>query len=171
MAVLGKGVRPYEVILMVEKVFSIVAAVALAALMLVGTADVVGRYLFNSPVHGAMQMSQLLMGASIFLAWAYTLSKKAHVTVDIFFALYPPRLQAVLTSLMMFLSMVLFAVMAWQSGATTISDWQAARRVNIILIPLAPFKALIALGALLTAIECAKQMISAILAIRRIKRV
>lgn len=144
-----------------ENVLSVIAALTLLALMFLGSIDVVGRYLFNRPITGALEMSSIMMGGMVFLAWAYTMAKRAHITVDIFFAMYPSRLRATLTFIMMLISVVLFALVVWQSTAIAISDWQSGKLVKIILIPIAPFKLLVPLGALFLGLECLIQMVLA----------
>jgi TRAP-type mannitol/chloroaromatic compound transport system permease small subunit len=148
-----------NVIRVVENILNVIAGVMLLAMMFLGAADVIGRYVFNSPITGAMESSQLLMGGMVFLAWAYTLAKREHVTVDILFITYPKRVRATLYFFMMIITFVLFALVFWQSLSMAISDWQAGKLVRIILIPIAPFKALVPLGALLLCLECIIQII------------
>ena len=154
--------RARRIIRTVEKILNIIAGLMLLAMMFLGAADVIGRYLFNRPITGAMETSQLLMGVMVFLAWAYTLSKREHVTVDIIFILYPKRVQAILYFVMMIITLVLFILIFWQSASMAISDWQAGKLVRIILIPIAPFKALVSLGALLLCLESIVQIIQTI---------
>jgi TRAP-type C4-dicarboxylate transport system permease small subunit len=141
-----------------ENVICIGAGLMLLGMMFIGAGDVVGRYLFNRPITGAMEISQLLMGGSIFLALAYTHAEKAHVSVDIVFTRYPPRVRAILTSIMMFISFVLFALITWQSFLIAMSDLASGKLVRVILIPLGPFKFLLPLGALFISLECIIQM-------------
>ena len=143
----------------VEKVLNIIAGLMLLAMMFLGAADVIGRYVFNNPIMGALEVSQLLMGGVVFLAWGYTLSKRAHVTVDILLIMYPKRIQVILHAVMMFVTLVLFSIVVWQSAAMAISDWQAGKLVRTIFIPLAPFKAMVLLGGLLLCLECIIQII------------
>ena len=148
-----------RVIRIAENTFNVIAGLSLLAMMFLGAADVIGRYIFNSPINGAMETSQLLMGGTVFLAWAYTLSKREHVTVDIIFILYPKRVQAALYFIMLIITLILFGFICWQSTSMAISDWQAGKLVRIILIPIAPFKAMVSLGALLLCLECIIQII------------
>ena len=143
----------------VEGGLNVVAGLMLLGMMFLGACDVIGRYLFNSPITGAMEISSILMGGMVFLAWAYTQEKGAQVTVDIFFTLYPRRLQAVLSFVMLFLSALLFALILWQSTAVALSDWQGGKLVRLILIPIAPFKLLVSLGALFIVLECILKMV------------
>jgi TRAP-type mannitol/chloroaromatic compound transport system permease small subunit len=159
--------RASRIIRTVEKILNTIAGLMLLAMMFLGASDVIGRYIFNRPITGAMETSQLLMGGMVFLAWAYTLSKRAHVTVDIIFVLYPKRVQAILYIFMMIITLILFSFIFWQSASTAISDWQAGKLVRIILIPIAPFKALVSLGALLLCFECMIQIIQSLAMLSR----
>jgi TRAP-type C4-dicarboxylate transport system permease small subunit len=142
-----------------EKGLNVTAGLMLLGMMFLGACDVIGRYIFNSPITGAMEISSLLMGGMVFLAWAYTQSERAHVTVDIFFVLYPRRVRAIFSFVMLCISLVLFGLILWQSTATAISDWQGGKLVRLILIPIAPFKLLVSLGALFICLEFIIQMI------------
>lgn len=142
-----------------ENVLGVVAGCMLMAMMLLGAVDVVGRYLFNSPVTGALETSEILMGGFVFLSWAYTQSKKAHVSVDLLFALYPPRVQATLSFIMNIIVIALFALILWQSAAIAISDYESGKLVRIILIPIYPFKLMVPVGAFFIAIEFILQTI------------
>ncbi|MFC1863227.1 TRAP transporter small permease subunit [Thermodesulfobacteriota bacterium] len=142
-----------------ENVICIVAGLMLLGMMFLGASDVVGRYIFNRPITGAMEIAQLLMGGSIFFAMAYTLAQKAHVTVDIFFIMYSPRVQAILSFIMMFISFVLFALITWQSILIAVSDLQSGKLVKVILIPLGPFKFMLPIGSMFLCLECIIQMI------------
>jgi TRAP-type C4-dicarboxylate transport system permease small subunit len=150
---LGKWIR------FVEGGLNVVAGLMLLGMMFLGACDVIGRYVFNSPITGAMEISSLLMGGMVFLAWAYTQASRSHVTVDIFFVLYPPRVRAIFSLVMLFIALVLFALIFWQSTATAISDWQGGKLVHLILIPIAPFKLLVSIGALFICLEFIIQII------------
>lgn len=157
---MGKRARAVEkAVRSVEIGLGFVGALMLLAMMVIGAWDVIGRYLFNRPLTGALEISSMLMGGMVFLGWAYTLAQKAHTTVDIFFLLYPPRVQAVLSFFMMFLTLVLFALIAWQSISVAMGDWSGGKLVKVILIPIAPFKLLVSLGAIFLCLESIIQML------------
>ena len=58
------------------------AAVLLFGLMVLTTADVVGRYLFNSPLRGAFEITELLLLALIFAGLPLASRADEHVTLD-----------------------------------------------------------------------------------------
>jgi TRAP-type C4-dicarboxylate transport system permease small subunit len=134
----------------------------MAILMLMtflGAGDVIGRYLFNNPIVGAGEISRVMMGAVIFLCWAYVLSVRGHVAVDIAFRRFPPRMQAITGFIVLLLTLVPFSMIAWRGAIQTIVDWQGGRILHDILIPEAPFRALVVFGAFLLCLECIIQMV------------
>ena len=139
--------------------FGNIAALMLFLMMCIGALDVICRYGFNSPILGASELSVLLMAGMVFLGWAHTQEKMSHVTVDILFILYPKRVQKILSWFMLFIVFVLFAVIAWEAAFFAINDWREGALLNILQIPVAPFKALVSLGSLMLCLECIIQMV------------
>ncbi len=90
----------------INGIFNTIAAVMLFLLMVQGTADVVGRYLFNSPISGTMERGQVLLALMVFLSWGYTQIKKGHVSVELFILKFPPRVRAVTNLATTFLTFV-----------------------------------------------------------------
>ena len=56
--------------------------------------EVVMRYAFNAPTKWAFDMSYMLGGSYFLLGTGYTLLKKKHVRIDIFYALFSTRKKA-----------------------------------------------------------------------------
>ena len=65
-----------------ERVLTLVAALATFAMMLLTTADAVGRYPLNRPILAAYELTtNYLMGAVIFLAMPYAYRLGANIRV------------------------------------------------------------------------------------------
>src|SRR5215472_1795473 len=58
------------------------AAVLLFSLMVLTTADVIGRYIFNWPLRGAFEVTELLLLALIFAGLPLASRADEHVTLD-----------------------------------------------------------------------------------------
>lgn len=160
MSIIIRTARALEaVISKIEKIFADIGVFLLLALMFLGAADVIGRYVFNNPVFGAIQVQQIMMGLIIFLGWAYTLAKGQHMALDIFFYRYPPRAQAIFKFIALFLSLVLFGLIAWRAGLLAMMDWHKGQIVRDLEIIVAPFKLCVVLGAFLLCLECIIQMV------------
>lgn len=82
----GRLVRRVDgIIAGIERLYRLVAATCLAAIMLVVAADVLLRYLFNAPLSWAFDLISLyLMAGVFFLSISDTLRHHGHVAVDIF---------------------------------------------------------------------------------------
>lgn len=69
----------------------VLSAALVTGLILVTCVDVVGRYLFNNPLSGAFELTQVLLGALVFAALPITTAKGGHVEVDLLLPLLPQR--------------------------------------------------------------------------------
>ena len=150
-----------------ENILVCIAGVMFLLMMFLGASDVLGRFLFNSPIRGTIEIREILMGGIVLLSWAYTQRRKGHVTVDLFIAQYPPRLRTVLTFLMLFFSLILFVIITWQSTALAIKYWEQQRVILILLIPAWPFRFFVPVGSLLLCIEFVIQMLRLIPVIKK----
>ena len=70
-----------------------IGATALIVLTLLTVADIIGRYVFNQPIKGTIEISQQIMAYVIFFGMAYTLVKGAHVRISIALDQFPHRLR------------------------------------------------------------------------------
>ncbi len=97
------------------KAVSVVAVIALAALMAVTVLDVTGRYLFNKPLFGAVEISEFLLVFLSFGALALAELRDKHITVDFFVIMLPPRVRAVLDAMGAALGMGFWTLVAWRA--------------------------------------------------------
>jgi len=68
-----------------------VAGATLFGMMLLTTVDVGGRYFFNSPILGAVELTQLMLAALVFLSLPVVCWRQEHVSVDLLDAIFPSR--------------------------------------------------------------------------------
>src|SRR5947209_12070540 len=74
--------RPSEAGAWLDRVLGAAAAVLLFGLMALTTADVIGRYLFNSPLRGAFEVTELLLLTLIFAGLPLASRADEHVALD-----------------------------------------------------------------------------------------
>ena len=74
--------NPSEVGAWLDRVLGAAAAVLLFGLMALTTADVVGRYIFNWPLRGAFEITELLLLTLIFAGLPLASRTDEHVTLD-----------------------------------------------------------------------------------------
>lgn len=59
------------------------AAVILFILMMLTTVDVIGRYVFNSPLPGGFEVTELMMAALVFAALPAVTRREDHIVIDL----------------------------------------------------------------------------------------
>src|SRR6266581_8612793 len=74
--------QPAEVGVWLDRALGAAAAVLLFYLMALTTADVIGRYIFNWPLRGAFEITELLLLALIFAGLPLASRADEHVTLD-----------------------------------------------------------------------------------------
>lgn len=132
----------------------------LAVLMLIGTCDVIGRYLFNKPIRGVVELGEVLLAGIVFFGWAYTQAAGGHIKVEMFTSRLAPRVRAKINFATSFLSLALFSLIGWQAAKLAMMYWEQNRLVGGLMIPIAPFVLFISLGALLICLELIIQMLN-----------
>lgn len=127
---------------------AMLAGIAILAMMLLTCADVFMRYLFNAPIEGALDLTQMLMVVIVFFALAYCGWTGGHVVVDLLRELLPPKL---LIPLAIFVNAVGAAIMlaiAWQSLLSARAYMETGETPMTLLVPKYPFILVVSFGAL-----------------------
>jgi tripartite ATP-independent transporter DctM subunit len=121
----------------------------LAVMMLVTTVDVLSRFLFNLPIAGSIEGTEFLMVLTVFLAIPYAAAKKQHITIDALVTKLPERERWILESITLFLGVVLFSVVVWQSFEYYMLMIKMNRVTAVLRVPIAPFALVVTFGSLL----------------------
>ena len=135
-----------------DAVLGIAASAILLGLMLVTFVDVVARYLFNFPLRGAFEVTELLLLVLIFAGLPLVSHADEHVTMDFIDRVLPPAGRVALVRAVHALVAAVMFFLTWQV-------WIKAGRIagygdttDVIKIPVGPFvyfmAAMIALTAL-----------------------
>ncbi len=96
--------------------YAVVGAVAVALMMLHITADVVAKFVFNSPLPGTIAIvSQFYMVFATFLPLAMVERSNSHISVEIIVVNFPRRLQDVLAMLATSLGTIIFGLLTWRA--------------------------------------------------------
>ncbi|MFP4137360.1 MAG: TRAP transporter small permease [Halomonas sp.] len=93
-----------------------VAGATLFGMMLLTTVDVIGRYIFNSPVLGSVELTQLMLAAVVFLSLPVVCWRQEHVSVDLLDAIFPVRLvwiREVIVNLLVTVALWVMARRVW----------------------------------------------------------
>lgn len=131
--------------------------------------EVFVRYVLNAPTSWAFDFSYTMYGAMFFMAGAYALSRGSHVRCDMFYRLWPPRVQAsielVLYILFFFPGILALVISGWGYGFESMR----IREVSVNSpagVPIWPLKMLIPFGAGLLALQGVAEVLRCIQCIR-----
>jgi TRAP-type C4-dicarboxylate transport system permease small subunit len=133
-------------------------------LMLLTTADVLGRVIWSRPVPGSVELSSYILDVFILLGVAYTQQVKGHVQVTMLTGRLPFPVRRALEILTTLLSLLIIALLAWQGWVVGMEETAVS---DMLRIPQRPFKLLVGVAAFLLCLELAIDLAAAFTATRR----
>jgi TRAP-type C4-dicarboxylate transport system permease small subunit len=119
-----------------RRALELISALLVTGLVLVTVVDVVGRYLFNAPLAGAFEITQLLLGALVFAALPLTTAKGAHIEVDLLLPLLPGGVSHGLARFAGVVTAFVFVFFAWRLALLTKDHLAAGTRTSGLGLPL-----------------------------------
>jgi TRAP-type C4-dicarboxylate transport system permease small subunit len=109
---------------------------------------VIGRFLFNRPIHGVTEITEFFMVSLLYFTLPYTQALKAHINVEIFTLHYSPRNRLVSGVLTYFLGLFVFALITWQGIKSAADAWKIQEvTFGLLELPLFPAKILVPIGS------------------------
>jgi TRAP-type C4-dicarboxylate transport system permease small subunit len=67
-----------------ERLLGVIAGAVLFAMMMLTAVDVVGRYVFNRPVAGAFEVTEMMLAALIYCGLPLVSQRRDHIVIDTF---------------------------------------------------------------------------------------
>ncbi|HTV67852.1 MAG TPA: TRAP transporter small permease [Rhizobiaceae bacterium] len=145
--------------LAIESASLFVAAFAMLLIMLVASADVLMRYMFNAPFTWTHELIRLyLVPAIVYLAVSAAFAANAHIAVDIIQYYISDRARQWTYLVTDALGAVLFAAIAWVAAERAYDEYVSGDVLSgIILWHVWPSSAIVAFGSLLLGLRAAGQ--------------
>jgi TRAP-type C4-dicarboxylate transport system permease small subunit len=153
----------------VSNILMYISMSMLFIMMLLGAADVCGRYFFSKPITGTLEISEIMLPAIVLLAAANTQSVGGHVTVDILYFRLSPRVQAWIGFFTSMFLLVLFALATWQGVNSSLLSMQMNRVVPLIKLPIFIPQFLAPIGTFALCLVMAVQMLQYLIKIKKEK--
>lgn len=142
-----------------SSLMSCLGIAALFVMMVITIADVVGRYLFNSPILGVYELTEFLILILVFSFIGYTQAEKSHVSVDFLVNRLPRGPRLVIELLNHTACLGLMGLIAWM-GFEKALELKAVGETSLNLaIPDYPFVFFLALGCVVTCLEYVRNLI------------
>jgi TRAP-type C4-dicarboxylate transport system permease small subunit len=143
-------IRIVSIFTKITKMFGMLAAFSILLIMIMVSADVFCRYVFNSPIIGAMEFSLMLMIAVIYLGLGYTEISDRHIVIDLFYKKLNLKYQHIISKINCIILLIISSILFWHSFA----DFLYSYEINEILpgmasFPKYPSKLCLSLGVLI----------------------
>lgn len=133
----------------ISKTFSYVAMFALFGMMVLGTADVAGRDLFNKPITGTLEIFEMLLPLLILFSMAETQSNDEHLTAGVIdFFHFRPETRTKIRLGVQVLLFCLFLLILWRGVGGAMFTLRSHRRISNVELPLWIPQLVVPLGAL-----------------------
>jgi TRAP-type transport system small permease protein len=140
----------------------IAGMVVLAAIMLLMTADVFGRYLFRHPLTGADEAVGFLLLCLTAFSIAYALKEKMHIRIDFIVERFPVTIQMALDILAYLVGLLITVLIAWQLFVGAWNYILHPRVTENLNIPYYPFIIILGLGFVVFALTFFTELLAAI---------
>lgn len=98
----------------VNRALHYVAGALIIAVMAMTVYNILGRWLFDEPFRGTVELTQLAMIGIVYLGMAYAQDNGNHIAVDLLYNRMPKPVRIVLDWFATLLSLVVLSVLAWQ---------------------------------------------------------
>jgi len=128
--------KRFDVVL--QRALGVTSAVVLFLMMMITAVDVAGRYLFNKPIAGGFELTEILLAALIYCGLPLVSARREHIVIDTFDPLFSRQLKRGL-------DMVAEVVCAVALAGVGLLIFLRANRVaeygdttNVLKLPLAP---------------------------------
>ncbi|MDR5902998.1 TRAP transporter small permease subunit [Halomonas icarae] len=143
---------------------ALIAALALGAMMLHVTADVIGKYFFNSPIPGTAEVvASYYMVTAVFLPLAWVEVSNGSIVVEVLYNLFPNIAKRLAEMLASAISALFYAGLAWLSLAPALHAWRIGEVVEgTWRVVIWPTKFLLPLGLALAGIVMLLRMLEII---------
>ena len=152
----------------ISKAFSHVAMFALFGMMILGTADVAGRNLFNLPITGTLEMFEMLLPILILFSMADTQAIDGHLTAGVIdFFHFRSETRTKIRLGIQILLFCLFLLILWRGVEGAMFTMRSHRRISNVELPLWIPQLAVPIGAWVMCMVLAAQMVETARKIRR----
>ena len=121
-----------------EIVLGVTSASVLFLMMMLTVVDVAGRYLFNKPLNGGFEITEMMLAALIYCGLPLVSQKREHIVVDTFEPFMPAALLRVLDILADAVCAVVLFGLGYMIYGRAVRVAEYGDTTNVLKLPLAP---------------------------------
>jgi TRAP-type transport system small permease protein len=138
--------------LWLDRVIGFVAALILLGLMMLTAVDVVSRYIFNWPLRGAFELTELGLLVLIFAGLPLASRRGEHVTLDFIDRPLGPRLADIWRRVVEVIVGLVILGLSWQIWLKAGKIYGYGDVTDVLRVPVGPFVYLMALMVAITGV-------------------
>lgn len=132
----------------------IASGIATLAITLIVVCDVAARNVFNAPIHGANEASELLLVAMVFMGLAAAQQGRQNYAIDMATRNLPQSVQSVLELLAYLFCLLVTGALAWFSTRQALDSFHRGEAgFGVIPFPIWPARFVLAGGLWLLAVQ------------------
>ena len=152
----------------IENILNYGGMLVIVALITMVVLQVTGRYVFNNPIEGYIDMMEMMMAVLVFLTMALCQREGGHIRMDMFMEKVlkgglPYKIDEFIQLLVSFIGFAVIAVfsMIWAINAYNIGD-----TTMTVYLPTWPARALVAIGSVFLCFRFIVQMFQSVASMR-----
>ena len=144
-----------------NRIGAAIATVSVLLMTLYGGLDVLSDLIFDQPLPGMYEATEMLMALVVFLAFASLQSRRGNINVDIFFRLAKISTQRRLIPLSGFVGLLFFGFMAWQAWIMAWHSFSIREySQGMVAWPVYPAKFAFAIGVTMMVAQLLKDLVA-----------
>jgi TRAP-type C4-dicarboxylate transport system permease small subunit len=128
--------KRFDVVL--QRALGMTSAVVLFLMMLITAVDVAGRYLFNKPIAGGFELTEILLAALIYCGLPLVSARREHIVIDTFDPLFSRGLKRGLDMVAEVVCAVALAGVGWLIFLRAGRVAEYGDTTSVLKLPLAP---------------------------------
>ena len=160
-----------NIIRRIDMICGIIAEMLVFLLMLLVTAEIIGRRVFGSPIPGQVEASILALVLILYLGLAYTQLEKGHIRVDVLVSRIKGWKRELAEVLSLFLSLIVSVLMLWATAKQAYISLVGREFISgIIAFPVWPGRCAVTFGFALLSLTLIIQMCNHLMAALRLMK-
>ena len=128
--------KRFDVVL--QRALGVTSAVVLFAMMMITAIDVAGRYLFNKPIAGGFELTEILLAALIYCGLPLVSARREHIVIDTFDPLFSQGLKRGLDMVAEVVCAIALAGVGWLIFLRAGRVAEYGDTTSVLKLPLAP---------------------------------
>lgn len=130
----------------VNAVLAGISGIILFLYMFLVSGNIIGRYLFKTPINGTLETGQMVLACVIFFGIAYTQASDSHIRVTVIINSLPPRIQRFIEIYIYAAGTAMMALMAYKALPFAIDSYQMNETNLSVNVPIWPTKFIFFIG-------------------------